>query len=94
MIISAGCAGSFSSFWRSDRIARPFTRLPLLSSRKTMVWCDDPKSASYNRLSRLPGSPFIVQFGTIGLAGAPGGLPGHKGKRSFAGHGAAVGSDA
>lgn len=41
-------------FWRSDRIARPFTRLPLLPSRKTMVWCDDPKSASYNRLSRLP----------------------------------------
>lgn len=41
-------------FWRSDRIARPVTRLQMLPSRKTMVWCDDPKSPAYNRLSRLP----------------------------------------
>lgn len=41
-------------FWRSDRITRPKTRLPLLPSRKTMIWCDDPKSPAYNRLSRLP----------------------------------------
>ncbi|MET3615478.1 L,D-peptidoglycan transpeptidase YkuD (ErfK/YbiS/YcfS/YnhG family) [Rhizobium aquaticum] len=41
-------------FWRSDRIARPVTQLPMLPSRKTMVWCDDPKSPTYNRLSRLP----------------------------------------
>lgn len=41
-------------FWRSDRVPRPMTRLPMLPSRKTMVWCDDPKSPAYNRLSRLP----------------------------------------
>lgn len=41
-------------FWRSDRVARPETRLPLFPARKTMVWCDEPKSPSYNRLSRLP----------------------------------------
>lgn len=41
-------------FWRSDRVARPKTRLPMIASRKTMVWCDDPKSPLYNRLSRLP----------------------------------------
>lgn len=41
-------------FWRSDRIGRPQTRLQMIPSRETMVWCDDPKSPSYNRLSRLP----------------------------------------
>ncbi|HWU63391.1 MAG TPA: L,D-transpeptidase family protein [Ensifer sp.] len=41
-------------FWRSDRIARPATRLPMIPSRKSMVWCDEPKSPAYNRLSRLP----------------------------------------
>ncbi len=41
-------------FWRSDRVARPVTRLPMFPSRKVMVWCDDPKSPAYNRLSRLP----------------------------------------
>lgn len=41
-------------FWRSDRVPRPLTRLPMLPSRKMMVWCDDPQSPAYNRLSRLP----------------------------------------
>lgn len=41
-------------FWRSDRVKRPQTRLPVVPARQTMVWCDDPQSPSYNRLSRLP----------------------------------------
>jgi hypothetical protein len=37
---------------------------------------------------------FIVQSGTIGFAGDPGGRPGQSGKRSLGGQGTAVGSDA
>jgi L,D-peptidoglycan transpeptidase YkuD (ErfK/YbiS/YcfS/YnhG family) len=41
-------------FWRSDRLARPRTRLPMIAANRTMAWCDDPRSPAYNRLSRLP----------------------------------------
>jgi L,D-peptidoglycan transpeptidase YkuD (ErfK/YbiS/YcfS/YnhG family) len=41
-------------FWRSDRLARPRTRLPMMPAHAAMVWCDDPRSPVYNRLSRLP----------------------------------------
>src|SRR6185369_9265833 len=42
--------------------------------------------------SELGGGLFIVQSGTIGFFGAPGGLPGQSGKRSFGGKKGAAGS--
>jgi L,D-peptidoglycan transpeptidase YkuD (ErfK/YbiS/YcfS/YnhG family) len=41
-------------FWRADRVARPTTLLPMMPTRKSMVWCDAPSHPAYNRLSRLP----------------------------------------
>lgn len=40
-----------SGFTRSTP---PATRLPLISTRSDMLWCDAPGHASYNRLVRAP----------------------------------------
>jgi L,D-peptidoglycan transpeptidase YkuD (ErfK/YbiS/YcfS/YnhG family) len=43
-----------SGFWRADRGPRPATLLPLRPIAPDLVWCDDPASANYNRLVRVP----------------------------------------
>lgn len=50
-------AGRFrllSGFFRSDRMARPPSTLPLVALRTDHGWCDDPSSPPYNRLISLP----------------------------------------
>jgi L,D-peptidoglycan transpeptidase YkuD (ErfK/YbiS/YcfS/YnhG family) len=41
-------------FYRADRGPRPRTRLPVRAIRANDGWCDDPQSANYNRLVKLP----------------------------------------
>ena len=40
--------------YRSDRVARPATGLPLSRIAPADGWCDDPDHADYNRRVRLP----------------------------------------
>jgi len=40
--------------YRSDRIPRPHTSLPVRAIRAEDGWCDDPMDRNYNRLVRLP----------------------------------------
>lgn len=50
-------AGAFrlvAALYRSDRGARPATRLPLSEIRPDSGWCDDPADRNYNRPVRLP----------------------------------------
>ena len=50
-------AGEFvlrQGMYRTDRIARPVTDLPIRPIHKTDGWCDDPNHADYNRLITLP----------------------------------------
>lgn len=39
--------------YRSDRMARPRTALPLRAIRSSDGWCEDPADRNYNRLVRL-----------------------------------------
>ncbi|WP_099866997.1 L,D-transpeptidase family protein [Pararhizobium haloflavum] len=41
-------------FYRSDRVPRPLTALPMRPIRDDMGWCDAPYHGAYNRLVRLP----------------------------------------
>ncbi len=41
-------------FYRGDRMPGPRTALPMRRTRPSMLWCDDPRSASYNRLVKAP----------------------------------------
>lgn len=41
-------------FFRPDRGPRPHTRLSTVPLSPDLGWCEDPSSASYNRLVRLP----------------------------------------
>jgi L,D-peptidoglycan transpeptidase YkuD (ErfK/YbiS/YcfS/YnhG family) len=41
-------------FFRSDRLTKPKTRLPIRALEHHDGWCDDPNSTSYNTLVRLP----------------------------------------
>jgi L,D-peptidoglycan transpeptidase YkuD (ErfK/YbiS/YcfS/YnhG family) len=43
-----------SVYYRSDRIARPHTRLPVNAIRSSDGWCDAPTDRNYNRAVRLP----------------------------------------
>ena len=43
-----------SGFLRGDRVASPRTGLPLRRIRPSMLWCDEPRHPSYNRLVRAP----------------------------------------
>lgn len=50
-------AGGFRllyGFYRADRLARNATLLPMRPIRPRDGWCDDPKSALYNRRVALP----------------------------------------
>jgi L,D-peptidoglycan transpeptidase YkuD (ErfK/YbiS/YcfS/YnhG family) len=44
-------------FLRGDRVAQPRTALPLRRIKPSMLWCDEPGHASYNRLVRAPFKP-------------------------------------
>ena len=35
-------------YYRSDRVIKPKTKLKIVSIKKNMVWCNDPKSKYYN----------------------------------------------
>lgn len=41
-------------FYRSDRIARPQTRLPVTAIHAGIGWCDDPIDRNYNKMIHLP----------------------------------------
>ena len=41
-------------YYRADRIKKLFSRLKFSKIKKNMGWCDDPKSAKYNQLIKLP----------------------------------------
>ena len=41
-------------WYRADRMSAPETRLPLKLIKESDGWCDDPKSAQYNRPIRIP----------------------------------------
>ena len=41
-------------YFRGDRIARPFCRIPLRPATRNLGWCDDPASPLYNRPGALP----------------------------------------
>ena len=48
--------GSYSLgniYYRADRVQKPQSKLKLISIRKNMGWCDDPKSKFYNRLIKI-----------------------------------------
>ncbi len=40
-------------YYRSDRIAKPDTKLKTIEIHKKMGWCDDPESTSYNKKIKL-----------------------------------------
>lgn len=53
----ASPAGSWQieyGWYRADRIARPSTGISLRASGHRDGWCDDPQSADYNDVVRLP----------------------------------------
>lgn len=41
-------------YYRPDRMAAPETGLPASEITQDLGWCDDPASAEYNRLVKLP----------------------------------------
>jgi L,D-peptidoglycan transpeptidase YkuD (ErfK/YbiS/YcfS/YnhG family) len=41
-------------FYRSDRLVRPRTRLPIAALGRRDGWCDDPADRNYNRRVRHP----------------------------------------
>ena len=41
-------------FYRSDRLLRPRTRLPVAALHASDGWCDDPRDRNYNRPVRHP----------------------------------------
>ena len=41
-------------YYRPDKMARPFCRVPLRPTTSGLGWCDDPGSARYNRPAPLP----------------------------------------
>lgn len=40
--------------YRADRVAKPRTGLPVVTTVPADGWCDDPKDPQYNRIVRLP----------------------------------------
>ena len=41
-------------FYRGDRNPAIPTALPMQRTRQSMLWCDEPRSANYNRLVKAP----------------------------------------
>ncbi len=50
----AGCFPLVCGFYRADRVAAPYTRLPLRALVPSDAWVDDPGDRNYNRLVSLP----------------------------------------
>ena len=50
----AGTMRVLYGYYRADRIARPFCRVPLRPVTRNLGWCDDSASPLYNRPSVLP----------------------------------------
>jgi L,D-peptidoglycan transpeptidase YkuD (ErfK/YbiS/YcfS/YnhG family) len=50
----AGMHRLIGLLYRSDRVRRPFTRLPVARIRRDDGWCDEPGDRRYNRPVRLP----------------------------------------
>ena len=38
-------------YWRKDKVKKPDTKIKTEVIRKNMIWCDDPKSKFYNKLT-------------------------------------------
>lgn len=49
--------GLLSGFFRADKLGALKTRLPMVSIRENMLWCDAPKHPAYNRLVKAPFKP-------------------------------------
>ena len=41
-------------YYRKDRIKKIYSKFKLIKITKTMGWCNDPRSESYNQLIKLP----------------------------------------
>jgi L,D-peptidoglycan transpeptidase YkuD (ErfK/YbiS/YcfS/YnhG family) len=41
-------------YYRNDRVKKLTSKIKLIKIKKNMVWCDDPRSESYNQLIKLP----------------------------------------
>lgn len=44
-------------FYRGDRNTGVTTALPMQRTQKSMLWCDEPRDANYNRLVKAPFAP-------------------------------------
>lgn len=49
-----GCWTIRAVYYRTDRVARPATRLPVRPLRRDDAWCDNAGDRNYNRPVRLP----------------------------------------
>ena len=50
----AGTMALLAVLYRSDRLSRPRTALPVIPLRPDSGWCDDPLDRHYNRAVRVP----------------------------------------
>ena len=50
----AGAMRVLNGYYRSDRMSRPFCRVPLQPATRDLGWCDAPHSPLYNRPAPLP----------------------------------------
>ena len=41
-------------YYRNDRVKKITSKIKLIKIKRNMVWCDDPRSVSYNQLIKLP----------------------------------------
>ena len=41
-------------YYRNDRVKKITSKIKLIKIKRNMVWCDDPRSESYNKLIKLP----------------------------------------
>ena len=54
LITPKGCYELVNIFYRSDRVSELSSKFKLISIKKNMGWCDDPRSKQYNKLIKLP----------------------------------------
>ena len=50
----AGTMRLLHGYYRSDRMARPFCRIPLRPLTRDLGWCDEPNAPIYNRPDASP----------------------------------------
>ena len=68
LITPKGCYELVNIFYRSDRVSELSSKLKLISIKKNMGWCDDPRSKQYNKLiSRFKGVDFPGTGMSIGI---------------------------